>query len=327
MKDNSLEPNLTFIRQRAALLRELRAFFDSRGFVEVQPPCLATDCVVDAYLDPITVQASDLRVGEAMLSDLLYLQTSPESAMKRMLCSGAPSIYSVGPVFRSGEMGRHHNVEFTMLEWYQVDADLNCGVDFLGKLATHTLGISEFCVTTYRECFQHYLSLDPIEFPLQDLAGRTQEVANDQSLVESICDDRDAMLDVLMSQCIQPKLGAKQPVIVKDYPLSQAALAKRSSTDPQCAARFELFYQGVELANGYDELTDADELLRRAEQQNAKRAALGRGRLPVKTKLYQAMLDGLPDSCGVALGVDRLLMLQVGAENLQQVIPISIANC
>ena len=319
---NAVETKSGVYSSACGLLRRLREFLDTRGFLEVQPPCLASDCVVDAYLDPIVVDAQQLGIGLPAKTEM-FLQTSPEAAMKRMLAAGAPSIYSIGPVFRAGEHGARHNVEFTMLEWYELGGDLASGIQLLGELALEILGGSRFDIVSYRSVFQQCLSIDPIDAPM----GRLLEACSDEDpqLIQSVSTDRDALLDVLLSNRIQPTLGVDSPVIVKDYPLSQAALARQSDSDPQCAGRFELFASGVELANGYDELTDPDVFDSRAQQHNLKRELSGRKKLPVQSKLLHSMRgQQLPRSAGVALGVDRLLMVQVGAESIDQVIPITM---
>lgn len=316
--------NVKYLFQRAELLRMTRRFFDDRGFLEVQPPCLSRDCVVDAYLDPLTVDAKELGISDPRLPDRFYLQTSPESAMKRMLADGAPSIYSIGPVFRSGEMGDLHNVEFSMLEWYQVDGNDRSAMELCGDFVSKVLESDGYDLISYRNAFDRRLAIDPIEIPIQDLIAMVGKV--DAGLAEAISDDRDALLDVLLSHSIAPGLGLDRPLILTDYPLSQAALAKRSMRDPDCAARFEMFVGGVEIANGYDELLDASELVKRADHNNQKRIAAGRTSLPTDTTLLSAMRKGLPACSGVALGIDRLLMLQVGAKQIHEVIPFPIWN-
>ncbi len=325
------------IRQRAELLGELRQFFDSRGFLEVQPPCLLADCVVDAYLDPVTVDPAALKLGDC--ADLragafeaegtgeselapglggpgrLYLQTSPELAMKRMLAAGAPSIYSLGPVFRGGEAGPLHRVEFTMLEWYEVGGDQRSAIALLAELAKLTLARDRVEIRNYRELFVERLGLDPIDATLEELHREVRSIA--PQLADSLAADRDGMLDVLLSERMQAQWGHPCPLIVKNYPFSQAALAKRSLEDPECAARFELFVDGVELANGYDELLDPEELVARGRNNNARRVAAGRQPLAVESSLVAAMRGGLPPCAGVALGVDRLQMVKQKACDLR----------
>ncbi len=317
----SSKPNIELIRQRADLLRELRQFLDSRGFLEVQPPCLCRDCVVDAYIDPIVVESKEFMLG-LDLPQQFFLQSSPESAMKRMLAAGAPSIYSLGPVFRAGERGDLHNVEFTMLEWYELEADIDAGVELLGELVATVLGCDGFDVSSYRQIFQDSFGFDPIDVDLRIIQKHVARV--DSNLVKSIGDDRDLLLDALLSQIIQPTLGVNRPLIVKNYPLSQAALARQAADDSQCAARFEIFVDGIELANGYDELRDAEVLRERSLASNEKRVTSGRRSLSVETSLMAAMRAGLPPCNGVALGVDRLLMIRTGAKSLANVMPFLI---
>lgn len=313
--------NLDHLRARAELLAKTRSLFDGRGFLEVQPPCLSQDCVVDAYLDPLRIATRQFGIGELPSTDY-FLQTSPESAMKRMLSAGAPSIYSLGPVFRAGENGPLHNIEFTMLEWYEVGGTAESAIGLLSELACAALGVETVDRTTYRELFQSVVGFDPIDEPLDALQRAVAEI--DGSLAHALQDDRDALLDIILSERIAPGLGIEFPVVVTDYPLSQAALAKTSASDPQCAARFELFFRGVEIANGYDELLDADELSRRAAASNAKRRAGGREELAGALRLQQAMNHGMPQCSGVAVGFDRLLMLHVGEASIEKVVPFTI---
>lgn len=296
------------IRERAELLRSLRRFFDDRGFLEVQPPCLLPDCVVDAFIDPIRVDPCELRLGGGVGSPRLFLQSSPELAMKQMLADGAPSIYSIGPVFRAAESGPWHRTEFTMLEWYEVGGDERSAVEMLSELASSTLHGLPVDVCTYRELFVRRLGFDPIEAPLSELARHVAAIS--PQLAGRLRDDRDGMLDVMLSERLQPEMGSERPLIVSGYPLSQAALAKGSAADPQTACRFELFYRGVELANGYDELLDPDEVARRSAENDRRRVSTGRAALRAGSTLIEAMRKGLPPCAGVALGVDRLQMVK-----------------
>jgi lysyl-tRNA synthetase class 2 len=312
------KPNLKFLRHRAELLRELRQFFDTRDFLEVQPPCLSADCVVDAYIDPIEISARQLQLS-LPLSEKYYLQTSAEAAMKRLLAAGAPSIYSLGPVFRAGERGARHNVEFTMLEWYQVDQRIEAGIELLGELACAVLDARGYDIWNYRELFQESLGIDPIDSPLAEL--RALVAASAPSMWDA---DRDSLLDVLLTSQVEPTLGVERPAIVRNFPLSQAALARTAEDDPQCAARFELFVKGVELANGYDELTDVQELVARTQIQNAKRGAIGRAAIASESAFLHTITAGLPVCTGVAVGVDRLLMVRCGARTIDETLPFPI---
>ena len=314
-------PSLNRLRERAVLLSELRKFFDERGFLEVQPPCLSRDCVIDPYIDPIRVQNQAMQL-EWNSSKEFFLQTSPEAAMKRLLSSGAPSIYSLGPVFRAGERGQQHNVEFTMLEWYEVGADAEDGIELLGILAAEILGTSGCDIYSYCQLFLDRFGFDPIAANHHQIFTQAKQI--DRQLAESLAEDREALLDLIMSHVVQPSLGIERPAIVRDYPLSQAALAKQSAVDARCAARFELFVAGVELANGYDELRDADVLIKRFKFCNEKRSLDGRRMLNMQTPFVSAMQKGLPACTGVALGVDRLLMVRTGESSIANVMPFSI---
>ncbi|MEO1527152.1 MAG: EF-P lysine aminoacylase EpmA [Planctomycetota bacterium] len=315
--------NLDHLRARAELLSKVRALFDGHGFLEVQPPCLSQDCVVDAYLDPLTISSDQFGLGDLASTDY-FLQTSPESAMKRMLAGGAPSIYSIGPVFRAGEQSELHNIEFTMLEWYEVGGTAESAIRLLSELACLALGAERVDRKTYRDVFRQSVAFDPIDVSIEELRRHVLEI--DESLTTNIGDDRDALLDIVLSERIAPELGVECPLVVTDYPLSQAALAKVSETDSDCAARFELFACGIELANGYDELLDATELSRRAAVNNAKRNANGRAELAGAKRLLKAMETGLPACSGVAVGFDRLLMLAVGEASIDRVMPFTIGD-
>lgn len=307
---------------RASLLREIRAFFDSRDFYEVQPPCLSRDCVVDAYIDSISIDARQMGLPSLPGCERFFLQSSPESAMKRMLIDGAPSIYSMGPVFRAGEAGQLHNVEFTMLEWYHRDRDVDEEIELVQTFICEMLDVRQCDTTTYADAFLTHLGVHPLDVSLDDLHALVANV--DQSLADSIRTDRDAMLDVLISDSIQPKLGVDSPVVLRDYPATQAALARVLPSDERFAARFELYFQGIELANGYEELLDAEELVRRGHENNVRRQGCGLPELKVETSLVQAMRRGMPPCSGVALGLDRLLMLRMGETSLADVIPFPV---
>lgn len=309
-------PIVSVIRRRATLLRELRDVFDTRGFLEVQPPCLMPGCVADAFIDPIEIPWSSVRLPgpDATASPRLFLQTSPELAMKQMLAAGAPSIYSIGPVFRGGESGPQHRVEFTMLEWYEVGGDERSAIALIGAIAGEILGPGTIEVRDYRRLFADHCGLDPLEADVAEL--RRLLAASDPGLAASVGDDRDGLLEILFAERVQPHLGHDRPLVVRNYPLTQAALAKTADDDPDCAARFEWFVDGVELANGYDELLDPDELVRRTARHNRRRESAGRPALPLDQGLLAAMRRGLPPSAGVALGVDRLQMIRERRDDL-----------
>ena len=308
---------IEIVRERSLLLQQIRHFFDTRGFLEVQTPCLLAHAIVDAYIDPIEVVGDQVEISGKTPSRQ-YLQTSPELAMKQLLASGVSSIYGIGPAFRAEEKGQLHRTEFTMLEWYQVGAVENDAVRLLGEFACDLLGHSNYEVLDYRQAFLRTLEIDPIDSSLPELVSVASQC--DATLASSLATDRDGLLDYLMSEFVQPTLGLDGPMVLRNYPRSQAALAKVSSDDPQCAARFELFVSGVELANGYDELNNVAELAERARMVHEKRERLGRKPIAeMPAELLSQISDGLPQCAGVALGVDRLHLLRSGRKSLDEV--------
>lgn len=318
MSDSDIQ---AMLRARVVLLRQVRQFFDDAGFIEVQPPCLSRDNVVDAHIDPVEVLGTALRLPADIAAPRYYLQSSPEFAMKRLLALGSGPIYSLGPVFRAGERSPRHNIEFTMLEWYDVNVGMDAVIDQTLRLVLQTLDIATPTVITYRELFRVHAGFDPLEEPVSTLESLVAQV--DSHLAAGLSGKRDELLDVLMTEFIEPRV-ADQNLLIRNYPLTQAALARPSDDDPQTAERFELMIGGLELANGYGELLDADELLRRNVENNHKRVATGREPLPVDSQLIAAMRAGMPPCAGVALGFDRLLMLQQQTSDIADVLPLPI---
>lgn len=312
------------LRRRAELLKELRMFFDSRGFFEVQTPILSHDVLIDRHIEPIEVTYS----GET-----LFLQTSPEFAMKRLLASGCERIYQITPAFRRGDRGDGHNVEFTLLEWYRVGDGYREGRAFLSDLAEAVLGRGPANGRTFEDVFIENLGLNPHTADTDSLRGAADRFA--KAYPESFLDSdapasRGDWLDFLFTETIQPKLGRDTPTIVYDYPALDAQLARTRAVvfadgqNGHVAERFELFVDGVELANGYHELTDANELRRRFEETARQRRWSGQKELPTQSRLLTAMENGLPPSSGCALGVDRLLMIRLGAARIDEVIAFPI---
>ena len=306
--------SISSIKSRALLLQQLRGFFDERGFFEVETPLLSQDTVVDRHLHPIQIERRQITgtSRDAESEAVVFLQTSPEFAMKRLLAAGAESIYQICKAFRAGEAGSQHNPEFTMLEWYRVGDDMEQGILLLEQLVQSVLGTSPPTRISYRTAVIEATGLDPIKAPLDQLASLSR--------LESET-DRDEHLNVILSELVEPRLGVKAPEVLYHYPASQAALAKTKFEDGvEVAERFEIYYQGVELANGYHELLDADELVSRNEETNRRRVADGQPALPVNSRLLTAMQSGFPACSGVALGVDRLLMLALQENKIESVI-------
>lgn len=303
------------LRLRAELLRRVRRFFDERGFLEVQTPILSADTVVDRHLDPFAVEVPE---GPGQCRRF-WLQTSPEFGMKRLLAAGATAIYQVARVFRRDERGPLHNPEFTMVEWYRAGDGIAEGMRLLSDLAEVLLGRGPAEPIAYAEAFRRHLGLDPHAATSEELAAaaRRAGVPAPESLAR---DDRDGWLDLLLAERVQPHLGRGRPAIVHEYPASQAALAQIRPGPPPVAERFELYVDGIELANGYHELLDAAALRQRNRENNALRVRDGKPALPEESRLLAAMEAGLPPSTGCALGFDRAAMLAAGASCVDEVI-------
>lgn len=301
---------------------------------------MSHDVVVDAHLHPFTV------TDPASL-DTLYLQTSPEAAMKRLLAAGSGSIVQIGPVFRSAERGRKHNPEFTMVEWYGIDT-----TDSDQMLLTEQLVHAVHQAVTM---FYDHTPDQPPWIPIPTLSDSFQKTSY-ESVFEPFCDtsildlptaaihqlcelhcsldlpketDKDDLLNVLLAECIEPKLGpfnagTATPEFLHSYPISQAALAVANEDDPRTANRFELYINGIELCNGYHELTDGEELARRTTIENDRRKSHQAKALPGAPRLIAAMQHGLPECSGVALGFERLLMALLNAPSIDSVLPFPI---
>ena len=307
---------------RAQLLRAVRAFFDSRGFVEVETPVLSADVVVDRHLDPLrTVLPHDPRRPD--IGRELWLQTSPEFHMKRLLAAGAGKIYQTSRVFRAGERGPRHNPEFTLVEWYEPGIDYDAGMATLSDLAEELLGRGPAERTSYADAFARHIGIDPHTASSTALVQRAQQlgIRAPETLAAA---DRDGWLELLLGERVEPHLGVGQPTIVYDYPASQAALAQVRPGPAPVAERFELYIEGVELANGYHELVDPAELRRRNYANNSLREADGKPTLPEESRLLEAMEFGLPTAAGTALGFDRLVMLAAGAHSIDEVLAFPI---
>ncbi|WP_414501170.1 MULTISPECIES: EF-P lysine aminoacylase EpmA [unclassified Zymobacter] len=318
--------SLEALRFRARCMAIVRRFFLERDVLEVDTPVVCRAGTTDPFMD---IVKTEVMTPEGPMT--MWLQTSPEACMKRLLAAGSGPIYQIAHAFRDGEAGRRHNVEFTMLEWYQPGYSLSLLMNETVELIEAVLQrpVALRC-HRYRQLFRDYLAFDPFTASLETL----QDAAVRHVGHEACHWERDALLDVLMSHDIEPHLGPIMtndgPVVidaVTDYPASQAALA-RHHIDPEdgvtVAGRFELYWQGVELANGYDELTHAEEQHARLLADNEQRRVLGRPEVTVDEALVAALAHGMPEGSGVALGLDRLIMLAYGASSLTDVLPFPI---
>jgi elongation factor P--(R)-beta-lysine ligase len=307
------------LRRRAELLKASRAFFDERGYLEVETPLLAHDTVIDRHLDPLPVTLfADPRFPHT--GEKLWLQTSPEFGMKRLLAAGGPSMYQITRAFRGGEWGPLHNPEFTMLEWYGVGDDYSAAMQLLSDLAERLLERGPAERVTFRETFRKFAGVDP----LVDGQAALEDACQARSVALPDAYDRDLLLDALLTSVVEPQLGRARPTIVCDYPASQAALARIRDDNPPVAERFELYVDGIELVNGYHELLDAAVLRERNRVNNELRRADGKSTSPEESRLLAAMEHGLPACSGCALGFDRLVMVSLGASSLAEVMAFPI---
>lgn len=304
------------LKARAQLYRTIREFFAQRNVMEVETPIVSQAGVTDVHLASVQVQ----RHIEGRMQQQ-YLQTSPEFAMKRLLAAGSGPIYQICKVFRDDEHGRKHNSEFTMLEWYRPGLDLR-------ELMHETAALLNVClahrfdeirplVLSYKHAFQDRLDINPLQATLAQLKQTAQRVG----LTLDLGDDRLAYMDLLFSHFVEPSLGFDTPIFLTDFPPEMASLAKvRLDEDgEEVAARFEVYIEGLELANAYDELLDASVLRARFEADNQEREKLGLQVMPLDENLLAALAH-MPECSGIALGIDRLLMVATQKLNIEQVI-------
>jgi lysyl-tRNA synthetase class 2 len=317
MRTDNWRPSASIeaIRQRAVVLQKIRQFFAARDVLEVDTPALSHAAVTDEHLHSFSTQFTHPFSPQA---STLYLQTSPEFAMKRLLCAGSGAIYQICKSFRNEESGRFHNPEFTMLEWYRPGFDHLKLMSEIDELIQMVVGSDSAERVTYQDVFKQYLGYCPLTATLTDIKtlasqyGYAELAANEN--------DKDTLLMLLFSQHVEPHVGQNRPCFVMDFPASQAALARISPTNSLVSERFELYFQGIELANGFHELTDGPEQLRRFEQDNVKRQHMGLEIMPIDHNFIAAIDYGLPACAGVALGIDRLLMFALNYSEIDQVI-------
>jgi lysyl-tRNA synthetase class 2 len=303
------------LAKRARFAARTRAFFEARGVLEVETPILSAAGVTDPQIEPLVTCIGGM-------PGRFFLSTSPEFPMKRLLAAGSGDIYQLCKVFRDGELGRWHSPEFTLLEWYRLgfdDSALMTEVEsLLGELLAPERSLASAERLSYAEAMRRHAGLDPH-------SASENELALAAARVGSVCAlDRDAQLDLLMGLVVGPKLGRARPCFVCDYPASQASLARLKPGVPPVAARFELYLDGVEIANGFHELSNAREQRDRFVRDLDARRARGQIEPPMDERLLAALGAGLPDCAGVALGFDRLVALALGAERLSQAMAFPI---
>lgn len=311
--------NIENLLKRAKIIAEIRRFFTDRGLLEVETPVLSEFGVTDLHLS--TFSTEFIAPFDA-LSKTLWLGTSPEYHMKRLLAAGSGPIFQISKVFRNEEAGNRHNPEFTMLEWYRPHFDMYRLINEVDDLLQQILDCLPAESMSYQFAFQEYVGLDPLSATRKEL----MEAARQQNFMAEEDEDRDTLLQFLFSEMVEPKIGLNAPVVIYHFPSSQAALAQLSPEDQRVAERFEFYYKGVELANGFHELTDADEQRHRFEQDNRQRQKAGLPLRAIDERFLGALQAGMPNTAGVALGVDRLVMIALGVETIKEVISFSIEN-
>jgi lysyl-tRNA synthetase class 2 len=310
-----LQTKIPFLIDRARMFQKARIFFSERNVLEVDCPALSRSASIDLHIDVMKVTIKNDQIS--------YLHTSPEYGMKRLIAAGMRDIYQISHVFRDGEIGPLHNPEFTMAEWYRLGIRLDEMVAetldfirlFLGDLPHRSMN--------YRQVLKQHLEIDYLTASFSQLLDRAKSYGLDLPKDASTW-DRDTLLQLLVSFCIEPQLGNDELFVLNYFPASQAALSKTISLpDGECVAcRFEVYYRGIELANGYHELTDAVEQRKRFETSNRARRDAGKDILKIDEHFLKAVELGLPDCCGVAVGFDRLMMLKHHERELKNVLTI-----
>ncbi len=292
--------NINTLKERAALLDRIRAFFKARNVLEVETPLLHQHTVTDRYIDSFKVANG-------------FLQTSPEYAMKRLLAANSGAIFQICKAFRQEESGRNHRPEFSLLEWYQPGFNHHDLMDEMDTLLTEAAHFKKAERLSYRELFKTHCNIDPMCCNDADIKSQLNTTNTDAL-------DRDTCLQLLLSEKIEPLLGKEAPLFIYDFPASQAALSKIRPDSTPIAERFEVFIDGKEIANGFHELTDANEQRQRFEQDQAHRQAHQQNIPEIDEQFIAALNAGLPNCAGVALGIDRLLMCLLKKKHIKEVI-------
>lgn len=318
--------SMVALRERAQLLRKTRAYLDDQGVMEVETPMLSRSATVDVYINSFI---TEFRVIGHSKPQLCYFHTSPEFPMKRLLSAGSGDIYSLGRVFRNGEVGKKHNPEFTMLEWYRVGMNDHRLMDDVAGLLGSICNFKEVKRCSYGKLFEEHIGLNPYIATDEEL----NQVVKDRINVRPQGLERNDCLDLLFSRFIEPNLGSPnadelEGVFIYDYPATMSALARLSTNRDghSVASRFELFVNGVELANGYCELLDAKEQKKRFREEQKKRQKRGYDVYPYDQNMVNALTHGMPDCAGVAMGIDRLLMLILDTSNIADVLAFDFAR-
>lgn len=297
-------------------MQKIRSFFQDRKYLEVETPLISAYPAIDLHLDNIEV------INPLNKDRNHYLVTSPEYHMKRLLSAGSGSIFQIGKAFRKDESGDRHNPEFTLIEWYNTSYKLDDLIREVDQLLQLALSTRKAKVISYQDAFIEHLSLNPFELEYSEFKKFCEY--HNHIFPESLNQNssKDDLLHYLMGMFLEPKLGLEEPEFIKDYPASQACLARKNS-DGKTAGRFEGYYHGMELCNGYYELADAEEQLMRFHDENRMRKQIGKTELEIDHNFLEALKGPFPECCGVALGFDRLFMLSQGIQKLDNAVSFS----
>jgi lysyl-tRNA synthetase class 2 len=310
-------------KSRGNVINAIRDFFKNKNVVEVETPSLSMGTVTDPYLEAFSTQYNYLDNSDIDQSQQLYLQTSPEFHMKRLLASGYGCIFQICKAFRHEDSGRYHNPEFTLLEWYRIGFDQHDLMAEIDELLSTVVKTQKSEKISYQNLFIKFVSIDPLTATFAQLYGVIELHGKAADwLYES--DDCDLLLQFIFSEIIEKNIGLSRPCFVYNFPIAQASLAKECADDNRVAQRFECYFKGVELANGFNELTDADTQITRFEQDNSKRQQLGLATKNIDENFIKALQSGLPQCAGVALGIDRLMMIALGKSAIEDVISFPI---
>jgi elongation factor P--(R)-beta-lysine ligase len=321
VQHQTFQPSMTYevAIKRAAILQRLRDFFKARNVLEVETPVMSHGSPTDCHIDVFSAEFHPAGARRPDSREAVYLRTSPEFHMKRLLASGYRDIFQVAKVFRDGERGRLHNPEFTMLEWYRTGMNMFDLMDETAGLITTVLGTTKIVKKKYADIFKEATGIDPLTADFEEVAAYCTSRGRDLPSGTSLTD----ALQFAMAEYVEPAFPDDSLVFVHHYPADQAVLAMLEPNDQRVARRFEAYCGGMELVNGFEELVDWKENERRQHNENAKRSAVRKAELPLDRLFIEALQQGLPLCSGAALGLDRLIMLALEKKEISGVMTFS----
>ncbi|BGI51215.1 MAG: elongation factor P--(R)-beta-lysine ligase [Arsenophonus endosymbiont of Ceratovacuna japonica] len=318
------QPNASInnLLKRSNIITKIRHFFINRGVIEVETPILSKFTVTDIHISPFKTKFISPRINN---STKLYMITSPEYHMKRLLAAGSGPIYQIIKTFRNEEEGRYHNPEFTMLEWYRPNYNMHQLINEVDDLLQKILDCQPTERISYQQAFQHYLNIDPLSLESEEKKIRNIAIRLGLNNAETE-EDKDILLQFLFTMKIEPNLGKDKPIAIYHFPTSQASLAEINKEDNRVAERFSIYFHGIELADGFYELKDSQEQKKRFKYDNQKRRKMGLPEYHIDKYLIAALDKIITDCSGIALGLDRLIMLALNVEKIKDVISFTISR-